>query len=116
MDSILNTIKKLMGITEEYTHFDQDLIIHINSVLMILNQIGVGKEGFIVRDESDAWGDFIEDEEKIEGVKTYVFIRTKLVFDPPSSSIVSDSYKKMADELEFRLNLSVDPPKEGGEQ
>lgn len=114
MDSILTSIKKLLGITEEYEHFDQDLIMHINSVFMILNQLGVGpKEGFSIIGKSETWDEFTEDDLSIESVKSYIYLKVKLLFDPPTSSAVIDSINRMISELEWRLNVSVD---KGGNQ
>lgn len=110
MDSILISIKKLLGITEDYEHFDQDIIMHINSVFAILNQLGVGPEkGFAIKDKNDAWNDFLSDNIKIESVKTYIFQKVKLIFDPPQSSAVIDAYNRQINEFEWRLNVAVDP-------
>lgn len=104
-ESILNSIKKLLGIAEEYEHFDADIIMHINSVFMILNQIGVGPdEGFSIKDKYAKWNDYIEDSSKIEGVKSYMHLKVRLMFDPPTSSIVAESMNKMISELEWRLS------------
>lgn len=109
MDSVLNSIKKLLGITEEYTHFDADIILHINSAFMILTQLGVGpSEGFRITDENTAWDEFIPIDDDLEAVKTYVYLKVKLVFDPPQSSIVTESYNKMISEYEWRLNGNAD--------
>ena len=84
MDSILTSIKKLLGITEDYENFDADIIMHINSVFMTLRQIGVGpEEGFFIEDKSATWTDFMGDETKIESVKTYMYMKVRLLFDPP---------------------------------
>ena len=112
MDSILTSIKKLLGITEEYTHFDADLVMHINSVLMILTQLGVGPaEGFLIEDETSVWNDFIPESTpvKLESVKSYIYLKVRLLFDPPSSSAVMESINRMTNELEWRLNVAVDP-------
>lgn len=109
MDSILNSIKKLLGITEEYEHFDQDIIIHINSVFTILNQLGIGpEEGFVIKDNTSTWNEFLSDEIKLESVKTYVYLKVRLIFDPPSSSAAIDAIKQNISELEWRLNVSND--------
>lgn len=108
-DSILTSIKKMLGITEEYTHFDQDIIIHINTVLMILRQLGVGpEEGFTITDSYETWGDFLTDNKDIEAVKTYVYLKVRLLFDPPLSSAVTESINRSINELEWRLNIAVD--------
>lgn len=109
MESILNSIKKLLGPTEDYTHFDPDIIIHINSALSILTQLGVGPpEGFYIDGPEDEWSSFV-DNDKIQFVKTYVYLKVKLVFDPPSSSAVLKSMEDTIKELEWRLNVAVDP-------
>ena len=94
MASILTSIKKLLGIVEEYTHFDSDIIIHINTVFSILTQIGVGpSEGFSITDKTKTWTDFISGQTNIELVKSYVFLKVKIIFDPPLSSVVEKSIK-----------------------
>lgn len=106
MESILTSVKKMLGITEEYEHFDVDLIMHINSVFMILNQLGVGpSKGFIITDKFATWADFIQSGENLESVKTYMYMKVKLLFDPPMSSAVMESMKQMISELEWRLNV-----------
>lgn len=113
MDSVLTSIKKLLGITEEYDQFDQDLIIHINTVLMVLTQIGVGpSDGMIIKDSSTTWNDILSDTSNIEAVKTYVYLKVKMIFDPPSSSSVSDAMNRAINEYEWRLNINVDSKKE----
>lgn len=109
MDSILTSIKKLLGIAEEYEHFDSDLIMHINSVFMVLNQLGVGPvEGFSITDKTETWEDFTQNNLMIQSVKSYVYLKVRLLFDPPSSSAVMESINRQISELEWRLNLSVD--------
>lgn len=110
-DSILTSIKKSLGIMEEYTHFDEDLIMHINSVLFILNQLGVGpSEGFMITDKNDKWEDFVNVAD-VAAVKTYVCLKVKLIFDPPQSSAVMEAHNRQISELEWRLNVAVDPGK-----
>lgn len=112
MDSILTSIKKLLGITEEQTNFDQDLIMHINSVFSILTQLGVGpSEGFFIEGNSDTWEDFIGESTNLELVKSYVYMKVRLMFDPPLNSSVTESINKMISELEWRINITVDPGK-----
>ena len=110
MDSILTSVKKLLGIAEEYEHFDQDIIIHINSVLMILTQIGVGpSNGFSIIGKESTWTDFVTDIKQIEAVRTYVYLKVRLIFDPPSSSAVMEAINRTVSELEWRLSVAVDP-------
>lgn len=109
MESILISVKKMLGITEEYTHFDADLIIHINTVLAILTQMGIGpSEGFTIEDDSAFWEDFISDKRYFEPVKTYVYLKVRLIFDPPSSSAVMESMKQTISELEWRLYTAAE--------
>ena len=109
MDSILTSIKKLLGITEEYEHFDQDIIMHINSVFMILTQMGVGpEEGFTISDSTTTWSEFTNDDKKIEAVKSYVYLKVRLLFDPPASSSVMEAMNRSISEFEWRLNIAVD--------
>ena len=111
MESILTSIKKLLGIAEEYEHFDNDIIMHINSVFMILTQLGVGpSKGFVITDSSASWDDFLpEGGEKLQAVKTYMYMKVRLMFDPPTSSAVMESMNRMVSEFEWRLNVAVDP-------
>lgn len=109
MDSILTSIKKLLGIAEEYTQFDEDIIIHINTVFLNLTQLGVGpEEGFAIENDAASWEDFINDNIQLQAVKTYVYLKVKLLFDPPLSSSVIESMNRMIAELEWRLNVAVD--------
>lgn len=109
MESILTSIKKLLGIAEDYEHFDSDIIIHINSVFMILNQLGVGtSEVFAIENKDAVWTDFISDTTKVEAVKSYIYLKVKLLFDPPLSSAVMESIKQMISELEWRLNIAAE--------
>lgn len=110
MESILTSIKKMLGITEEYTHFDQDLIIHINSVLMVLNQLGVGPDdGFFIEDDSATWEDYLDDPTSLQMVKTYMYAKVRKIFDPPSSSTHMQALNDTINEFEWRLNVEVDP-------
>lgn len=109
MYSILNSIKKMLGISEDYTQFDDDIIMHINSVFLNLNQLGVGPEsGFSIEDDTAEWTDFIDDNVKLQAVKSYMYLKVKLLFDPPLSSAVTESMNRMISELEWRLNVEVD--------
>lgn len=111
MDSILSSIKKMLGIEEDYTHFDQELIIFINSVFGILYQLGVGPKStaFHISDSSETWDEFLVGDQ-IETVKSYIFMKVKLLFDPPSSSSVSNSYQELIKEFEWRCNVDAETP------
>lgn len=110
MESILTSIKKLLGIAENYTHFDADIIMHINSVFMTLTQLGVGpSEGFFIEDDSTYWEDFIPDLNKLQAVKTYIYLKVRLVFDPASlGSATLAAYERQIQELEWRLNVAAE--------
>lgn len=109
MDSILTSIKKMLGIAEEYEHFDADLIMHINSVFSILTQLGVGpEEGFSIENKSSTWDDFVSENSNLDAIRSYMYLKVKLLFDPPLSSSVSESMNRMISELEWRINVTVD--------
>lgn len=104
-DSILITIKKMLGIVEDYDAFDTDIIININTVFAILYQLGIGPEGFKIESQEETWDQFIQDDKLLEDVKTYVYLKVRLIFDPPLNSSLLDSMKQLISELEWRLNI-----------
>lgn len=110
MESILTSIKKLLGISEEYTHFDEDIIMHINSAFMTLTQLGVGpSRGFIIEDDTTCWEDFISNATKLQAVKTYIYLKVRLVFDSASlGSATLAAYERQIQELEWRLNVGAE--------
>jgi len=109
MDSILTSIKKLLGVADTYTHFDSDIIIHINSVLSVLTQMGVGpQEGFSIEDNSTAWSDFDSNNAKTSFIKSYVYLKVKMIFDPPTLSPVIVAIKATIAELEWRISAEVE--------
>lgn len=109
-ESILTTIKKLLGISEEYTHFDEDILVHINTAFMVLAQIGVGSSvPFNIDDDVPTWDDFYttlseDDQQKFSSIKTYIHLKVKIIFDPPTSSAIMDAMNRTINELEWRLN------------
>jgi len=112
MDSILTSIKKMLGIEEEYEHFDPDILMHINSAFSILTQLGVGPDnGFMIVDKNATWNEFIKDEAQLNLVKSYMFIKVKLLFDPPMSTAVLECYKAQVSEYESRLNVAAENAK-----
>lgn len=115
-DSILKTIKKMIGPSVDYDYFDNDLIIHINSAFSILNQLGLGNdETFAITGTSETWQDFLGNNHKfLEMVKSYIYLKVKVIFDPPTSSFVLDAYNKQIAELEWRINIAVDPSETKG--
>lgn len=112
MDSILISVKKLLGIPAEHIQFDPDLIMDINATFNVLTQLGVGpEEGFSISDDSAVWTDFVDDQ-RLNMVRTYVGLKVRMMFDPPTSGIVLESVKSLVSELEWRLNVEVDPGEE----
>lgn len=109
MDSILTSIKKLLGIAEEYEHFDPDIVMHINSAFSVLTQLGVGpKEGFRIEDASKTWSEFLYDDTRLEFVKSFIHLKVKLGFDPPLSSAAIEAINRQISELEWRINVAVE--------
>ena len=103
--SILNGVKKILGIADDYTAFDEDIIMHINTAFSTLTQLGVGpSEGFMIEDEGAVWGDFIGDDLQFNSVKSYVCLRVRMLFDPPSTSYLITAMENQIRELEWRLN------------
>lgn len=108
MESILNSVKSHIGINEEETHFDSDIIIHINSVFSILRQMGVGPtETFNIVDEKTVWNDFLDDDPDFSEVKTYMYLKVKMMFDPPANSNMMTAIKEQISELEWRLTVTA---------
>lgn len=108
-ESILLSVKKMLGLDKDYDVFDPELIIHINSVFGTLHQLGVGPEDqFRISGDSETWSEFDTEGEQVDEVKTYVYLRVRLLFDPPSSSFVLSSFKEQLQELEWRLNVKAD--------
>lgn len=113
-ESILSSIKKLLGLPEEYKQFDADVIMHINTVFMILNQLGVGPDkGFRITDKTTTWSEYLSEDSNLDGVKTYMYLKVRTFFDPPQNSTLMDAINKQADMLEFRLNVNAENGKEG---
>lgn len=107
--SILNTVKKYCGLTDDYDAFDQDILVLINGAILDLTQNGIGPEsGYIVSGAASAWRDLIGDFPNPGAVATYISLKVRILFDPPVSSFVLDAYKKQLDELIWRLNLEAD--------
>ena len=110
--SILNTIKHMLAVTVEETAFDVDIVVGINSAMMFLSQIGVGPDGFVISDADDNWSDLLGDATNLESVKSYVYLKTRLLFDPPATSFVLSAMQTQIAELEWRLAIQAEgsPP------
>ena len=106
-DSILKTTKKTLGLSADYTDFDIDVILAINTALSDLNQIGIGPdEGFAIEDDTATWADLLEGNKLLNNVKTYVGLRSRMIFDPPVTSFALEAYQKQIDELAWRINVT----------
>lgn len=111
MESILNSIKEKLGMLDDYTQFDNEIIMDINSAFFILNNLGVGPDDpFAISSAEDVWTDFIDDG-KEELVKSYIALRVRLLFDPPANSFLVDSINKQISEFEFRLMVDAEKDK-----
>ena len=109
-ESILNTIKKMLGLEPDYTPFDTDIVVHINAALMVLRQLGIGPaEGYLITDSDELWSDFLGSDRMLEAVKAFIYLRVKSVFDPPQSSVAMEAIQKQIEEYTWRLNVAVDP-------
>lgn len=102
-DNILKSTKKILGVSDDYDAFDLDIITHINSVLSILNQLGVGTPDFMIEDESANWEDFLESSSGLQMVKSYVYLKVRLLFDPPRTSFEITAMENQIKEQEYRI-------------
>ena len=108
MDSILTSIKTLLGVAEGDPNFDQELVMHINSAITVLTQLGVGPNtGFKITGDTEIWEDLIGDKPILESVKTIIYLRVRVSFDPPQTSYQIESFKKQHEELEWRLDVAL---------
>lgn len=108
-DSILTSTKKVLGIAEDYTAFDADITMHINSVLSTMNQLGVGPDGgFFIEDETATWFEFLGTEQNVASAKTYVYLRVRLLFDPPTTSFAISAMENQMREFEWRLTTQME--------
>lgn len=124
MDSILNSVKKMLGVEADYDHFDPDILMAINSSFTVLCQLGVGPdEEFSIDGPKTTWSDFFALCDKpINLVKSYIYLKTKLLFDPPTTGVLHEAMERQIQEFEWRLNVADEnyelinlPKDEGGE-
>lgn len=109
-ETILSSVKHSVGITDEYTHFDDIITIHINTVLATIYQLGAGPaSGFAVTTGDETWADFFGDSPKLNLIKSYVCLSVRMLFDPPTVGTLTDAINRQIDELEWRINVAVDP-------
>ena len=110
-NSILDSVKKMIGLSDGYTIFDDDLIMDINAVFNVLRQLGIGSEdGFAISSSSDLWTDFLPEGSKLNMIKPYVYAKVRLMFDPPQNSTITQALKDVVDEFEFRARMDVEIP------
>ena len=109
IESILDSIKQMLGINSEDTNFDRELIIHINGALMIINQLGVGPSGYIITSNKNTWDEFLLGRKDLELVKTDVYLRVRLIFDPPQNSFLVNAIKEQIQEYDWRIELGHIP-------
>lgn len=110
--SILTTVKKALGLDENYTAFDLDILLFTNSVLSNLNQIGVGPvNGFQIEDKSATWDDLLGTDPRLNNVKAFVYLKVRLLFDPPVTSFAIAAFEEQAKELEFRIYSTAETDK-----
>ena len=106
VDSILTSTKKVLGVTEDYTVFDADILMHINTMFATLNQLGIGPEGgFAIEDASATWDQYTNADMNLNSVKTYIYLRVRMLFDPPGTSFLLSAMNEQIKELEWRLNV-----------
>jgi hypothetical protein len=111
-DSILDSVKKVLNLPPEYDVFDQDLILHINSVFSTLSMLGIGpSQGFMIEDSSETWSSFLGGDTRLNHIKTYICLRVRLLFDPPTTSYLIDAMDKQIKELEWRINAQREDEK-----
>ena len=109
-ESILNTIKSMLGPDSSYEVFDQDILVHINMAIATLTQLGVGPaSGFRVTGKDETWGELLGDRVDLDMAKTYIYMKVRIAFDPPANSSVLAAYKEACAEMEWRMNVTVDP-------
>lgn len=108
-DSILDTIKNMLGLDSEYDAFDVELINYINSAFFVLSQLGIGSsEGFFISGQSEIWSDYVDSKSNLKAIQTFIKLKVQLLFDPPSNSFVVDAINKQMDELIWRLCLEAE--------
>lgn len=104
-DSILDSVKHTLNLASDYTPFDQDIVMHINSVFSTINQLGVGPDaGYMIEDKETLWSDFLEGDLRLNNIKTYMYLRVRMLFDPPTIGYLVEAMKEQIKELEWRIN------------
>lgn len=105
-DSVLLTIKEMLGVPQDQTAFDTEILTHINSAFFTLNQLGIGpKESFVIEGKDDLWLKFVDDINNLASVKTYIYLKVRLLFDPPQNSFITQAFEEQCKEYAWRLNF-----------
>lgn len=108
-NSILLTIKSMLGLEKDYTPFDEELVWHINSAIMVAHQLGIGNYNFAITGSSETWQDWLGDSaDRISAIQHYIYMQTKLSWDPPANSFVVSALQKQIDEMTWRLNIQAE--------
>ena len=108
-NSILLTIKRMLGLEKDYTPFDTELVGHINSAIMVAHQLGIGSYNFAITGENETWQDWLGNRsEKLSAIQHYIYMRTKLSWDPPANSFAVSSLQNQIDEMTWRLNVQAE--------
>lgn len=106
IESILTSMKKILGIETDDTSFDEDILLHINGTFSTLHQLGIGPtEGFIIEDATTTWDAFLANDNRLNSVKQYVYLKVRMLFDPPTTSYLINALNEQMKELEWRLNV-----------
>lgn len=108
-DTILTTIKLMLGLDPNYNPFDTEVVVHINSALNVLYQLGLSNHPLVIN-QSTTWGDLFGSRTDLEAVKTWIYLKVKILFDPPTSATVLEAFQREVKELEWRINVELDPP------
>lgn len=105
-ESILDSVKKVLGFDPSYTVFDTDVLMHINTVFSDLNDLGIGPtDGYSITDSTSQWSAFLGSDATLNRVKTYMFLRVRMIFDPPISGFAIDAMNKQIEQLEWRISV-----------
>lgn len=116
-ESILDSVKKVLGISAEYDVFDQDIMMHINSAFATLHQIGIGPDiQFTISGEDETWGEFTCPDTVKPMVPSYIYMKVRMAFDPPASSFTQNAFKDQISEYEWRMNVEMETPAVGGSE
>lgn len=110
IDSILNSIKHMLGVSKEDTSFDSELVIYINGALTVMHQLGVGPQGYLITGDNNTWEELLEGRTDLELVKPAIYLRVRLIFDPPQNSFLVNAIKEQIKEYDWRIEIDHKSP------